>query len=53
LLLHKGALLADPSGLLEGDGRYLRAITFSSPADVDADVIAPILREAATRQTEM
>jgi hypothetical protein len=53
LLVHKGALLADPTAVLEGDGRYLRAITFSSPDDVDADVVAPVLREAAARQTEM
>ena len=53
LLVHKGALLADPRGVLEGDGRYLRAITFSSPDDVDADVVTPVLREAAARQTEM
>jgi hypothetical protein len=52
LLVHKGALLADPHGVLEGDGRYLRAITFCSPDDVDADLIAPILREAAARQKE-
>ena len=53
LLVHKGALLADPRGVLEGDGRYLRAITFCSPDDVDADVVAPLLRQAAARQTEM
>jgi hypothetical protein len=52
LLVHKGALLADPRGVLEGDGRYLRAITFASPDDVDAAVVAPVLREAAARQTE-
>lgn len=52
LLVHNGALLADPRGVLEGGGRYLRAITFSSPDDVDADVVAPILLEAAARQTE-
>jgi hypothetical protein len=53
LLVHKGALVADPRGVLEGEGRYLRAITFTSPEDVDKDVVAPILREAAARQTEM
>jgi hypothetical protein len=53
LLVHKGALLADPQGVLEGEGRYLRAITFASPEDVDTDVIAPILQEAAARQAEM
>jgi hypothetical protein len=53
LLVHKGALLTDARGVLKGDGRYLRAITFCSPDDVDADVVVPILREAAARQTEM
>jgi hypothetical protein len=53
LLVHKGALLTDPRGVLEGDGRYLRAVVLTSPDDVDADVIAPILREAAARQTDM
>jgi hypothetical protein len=53
LLLHKGALFADPHGLMEGDGRYTRTIVFRSPEQIDPDVLAPILREAAARQTEM
>jgi hypothetical protein len=53
LLVHKGALLTDPGGVLEGDGRYLRSMTFSSPEDVDPGVIVPILREAAAKQTAM
>jgi hypothetical protein len=53
LVIHKGALLADPHGVMEGDGRYVRAIAFRSPEQVDADILAPILREAAARQTEM
>jgi hypothetical protein len=53
LVIHKGALLADPHGLMEGDGRYSRTIVFRSPEQIDADVVAPILREAAARQTEM
>jgi hypothetical protein len=53
LVIHKGALLADPHGLMEGEGRYSRAIAFGSPEQIDADVLAPILREAAARQTEM
>jgi hypothetical protein len=53
LLVHKGALVADPHGVLQGEGRYLRGIAFASPEDVDADVVAPILREASARQTEM
>ena len=53
LLVHKGALLADPRGVLDGEGRYLRVIAFTSPHDVDTDVVVPILREAAARQTDM
>jgi hypothetical protein len=53
LVLHKGALLADPHGVMEGGGRYTRAIPFRAPDEVDPDVVGPILREAATRQTEM
>jgi hypothetical protein len=53
LVIHKGALLADPRGAMEGEGRYARAIPFGSPEQIDAEVVAPILREAAARQTEM
>jgi hypothetical protein len=53
LVLHKGALLADPHRLMEGDGRYSRTILFRLPEQIDPDVLAPILREAAARQTEM
>jgi hypothetical protein len=53
LVIHKGALLADPRGVMEGEGRYSRAIAVRSPEEIDADVLAPILREAAARQTEM
>jgi hypothetical protein len=53
LVIHKGALLADPRGVMNGQGRYLRSIPFRSPDEIDADVVAPILREAAARQTEM
>ena len=53
LVIHKGALLADPRGVMQGDGRYLRAIRFRSVEEVDASIVAPILREAAARQTEM
>jgi hypothetical protein len=51
LVIHKGALLADPQGVMEGEGRYVRAIAFTSPEAVDAAVVAPILREAAAPQT--
>jgi hypothetical protein len=53
LVIHKGALLADPRGVMEGQGRYSRSIRFRSHNEIDADVVAPILREAAARQTEM
>ena len=53
LVIHKGALLADPHGAMEGEGRYSRAIAFRSAEQIDPDVLAPILREAGARQTEM
>jgi hypothetical protein len=53
LVIHKGALLADPHRAMEGKGRYTRAIAFRAPDEVNTDVVAPILREAAARQTEM
>jgi hypothetical protein len=53
LVLHKGALLADPRGVMEGRGRYSRAIALRSPEQIDTDVLAPILREAAARRREM
>jgi hypothetical protein len=53
LVIHKGALLADPLRVMEGEGRYSRGIPFRSPDQVDGDAVAPILREAAARQTEM
>ena len=53
LVIHKGAMLDDPQGVMEGKGRYLRAIRFEKPDELDPDVVGPILREAAARQTEM
>jgi hypothetical protein len=53
LVLHKGALLADPHGAMQGSGRYTRAISFRAPDEIDPDGVGPILREAALRQTEM
>jgi hypothetical protein len=38
---------------MEGKGRYMRAIPFQSPDEINPEVVAPILREAATRRTEM
>jgi hypothetical protein len=53
LVIHKGAMLADPHGAMEGKGRYIRAIPFREPDEIDPDVVGPILREAAARQTDM
>jgi hypothetical protein len=53
LVIHKGALLSDPCGVMKGDGRYSRSIAFRSPEQIDAEIVAPILREAAARQAEM
>jgi hypothetical protein len=53
LMIHKGALLDDPHEAMEGKGRYLRTISFQGPDEINPDVLVPILREAAARQTEM
>jgi hypothetical protein len=53
LVIHKGALLADPREVMEGKGRYARAMRFQAPEEVDINTVMPILREAAARQTEM
>jgi hypothetical protein len=53
LMFHKGSLLADPHDAMEGEGRYLRAIPFQAPDEINPDVVTPILREAVARQTEM
>jgi hypothetical protein len=53
LVIHKGAMLADPHGVMEGSGRYTRTIPFRGPDEIDPSVLVPILRQAADRQTEM
>jgi hypothetical protein len=53
LVLHKGALLDDPHEAMEGAGRYTRAIAFRAPEEIDPELVAPLLRQAADRQTEM
>ncbi|MFN8472935.1 MAG: DUF1801 domain-containing protein [Anaerolineae bacterium] len=42
-----GIHMADPAGILEGDGRQLRYITISRPDDIHPDILAPYIREAA------
>ena len=53
LTFHKGALLDDPHDAMEGEGRYVRAIRFQATDEIDPDLVAPIIREAVARQTEM
>lgn len=53
LHLHKGSLLADPSGLMRGDGQYIRTTSVQTRDEIDAEVVGGILREAASRQTDM
>jgi hypothetical protein len=53
LVIHKGAILDDPRRAMEGSGRYIRSISFRTDGEIDAGVVAPILRQAADRQTEM
>lgn len=42
----RGAALADPKGLLEGDGQYVRHIKVRKPADIDARAFGALLRQA-------
>jgi hypothetical protein len=53
LVVHKGGMLADPHGVMEGAGRYTRTIPFRTPDDIDPGVVTAILPEAAKRQMEM
>jgi hypothetical protein len=38
---------------MEGKGRHMRATPFETPDVIDADVVAPILGQAADRETEI
>jgi hypothetical protein len=53
LVIHKGAILADPHQAMEGRGRYTRSIPFREADEIDPGVVLPILRQAAARQIEM
>jgi hypothetical protein len=52
LVLHKGALLDDPAGMLEGEGRYLRQTPYDRVA-ADPEAAAALVRQAVVRQTDM
>jgi hypothetical protein len=52
LVLHKGSLLEDPAGMLQGEGRYLREIPHDRAAR-DPAAVAALLRQALARRTDM
>jgi hypothetical protein len=52
LVFHKGSLLDDPAGVLEGDNRYLRQVPHDQAA-ADPDAVTALVRQAIVRQTDM
>ena len=53
LMFHKGVLLNDPSGVLQGTGRYLRQIKPDSVTDINKDAVIALVRHAIDKQTDM
>jgi hypothetical protein len=45
-----GSSLTDPSGLLEGSGRYVRHIKVRKAGDIDPPAFKALLRQAASRR---
>lgn len=52
LVFHKGVLLADPAGLLTGDGRYVRKVDYDT-ASSRPDAVVALVRTAIEHQTDM
>lgn len=52
LTFHKGVLLDDPAGLLEGSGQYIRTVPYAR-ATAEPDAVAALIAQAVSRQTEM
>ena len=52
LVFHKGSLLEDPAGLLQGEGRYLRQVPYDQAA-AHPEAVTALVREAIARQAEM
>ena len=48
----RGAELADPKGLFEGDGDRMRHIKLSSPADVNKSAITAFVKQAVKLNAE-
>jgi hypothetical protein len=52
LVFHKGALLDDPAGLLQGEDRYMREIPHDRAA-ADPEAVTALVRQAIGHQTDM
>jgi uncharacterized protein DUF1801 len=52
LVFHKGVLLADPDGLLTGDGKYIRQVD-AARALAAPDAVAVLVRDAIAHQVDM
>lgn len=52
-IFHKGALLDDPSGILQGVGQWLRMLRVTSPTDIPTAPLIDLIRQAALKQTDM
>ncbi len=48
----RGAEIADPDGLLEGNGKYMRHVKLSSERDVDAPALTTLIETAYTDMKE-
>lgn len=53
LNFHKGSLLEDPAGLLEGTGRYSRTLKFQTPDEIDEAMVSYFLHQAIEKQLEL
>jgi hypothetical protein len=52
LVFHKGALLDDPAGLLQGEDRYVRQIPHDRAA-TNPKAVTALVRQAIAHQTDM
>jgi hypothetical protein len=52
LVFHKGSLLDDPTGVLQGDGSYVRQIPYDQ-ATADPEAVTALVRQAVAHQTDM
>ncbi len=50
---HKGWLLEDPDKALGGDGPHLRVLRYTSPDQIQKDVLADLLRSVIRHQLDM